>query len=90
VTSLALAAIGAASLKSGVDFQATMTRIQTQAAASKSQVEQLSGAVLKLAPSTQQGPQRLAEALYHLKSVGLDNVDAAEEPQDLQGAGRAG
>lgn len=76
VGALAIAAIGAASLKSGIDFQATMTKIQTQAGASKAQVQQLTGAVLKLAPSTEQGPQQLAEALYHLKSVGLDNVDA--------------
>ncbi len=76
IGALAIAAIGAASLKSGIDFQTMMTKIQTQAGASKAQVAQLSTAVLKLAPSTEQGPQQLAEALYHLKSVGLDNVDA--------------
>jgi TP901 family phage tail tape measure protein len=36
----------------------------------------MSTAVLQLAPSTQQGPMQLAEALYHLKSVGLDNAQA--------------
>ena len=76
VGALVIAAVGAASLKSGIEFQAMMTKIQTQAGASKSQVAQLSAEVLKLAPSTEQGPQQLAVALYHLKSVGLDNVDA--------------
>lgn len=73
---LAAAAIGAEAIKSAVDFQTQMTRIQTQAGASAGQVKQLSAAVLQLAPSTQQGPMQLAEALYHLKSVGLDDADA--------------
>jgi hypothetical protein len=50
---LAAAAIGAVAIKSAVDFQTQMTKIQTQAGASASQVKQLSAAVLQLAPSTQ-------------------------------------
>ena len=73
---LAAAAIGAAAVKEAVDFQTQMTRIQTQAGASAAQVKQLSAEVLNLAPSTQQGPMQLAEALYHLKSVGLDDAQA--------------
>jgi TP901 family phage tail tape measure protein len=73
---LAAAAIGAVAIKSAVDFQTQMTKIQTQAGASATQVKQLSAAVLQLAPSTQQGPQQLAAALYHLKSVGMDDADA--------------
>jgi len=69
-------AIAAASVDAAVKFQSTMTRIQTQAGASGAAVKQLTAQVLKLAPSTQQGPEQLAEALYHLKSVGMDNVDA--------------
>ena len=76
VGALVFAAIGAASVKMGVDFQSSMTKIQTQAGGSASDVKQLSAAVLNLAPSTQQGPIQLANALFHLKSVGLDNVDA--------------
>ncbi|WP_202237028.1 phage tail tape measure protein [Actinacidiphila reveromycinica] len=59
-----------------VDFQTEMTRIQTQAGASAKDVSTLSKQVLSLGKSTQQGPQQLSEALYHLKSVGMDNVDA--------------
>jgi len=75
---LAAGAVGAAAIASAVDFQTQMTKIQTQAGASKAQVQQLSAAVLNLAPSTQQGPMALAEALYHLKSVGLDDAQAMQ------------
>jgi TP901 family phage tail tape measure protein len=75
---LAAAAVGAAAVKEAVDFQTQMTRIQTQAGATSGQVKQLSAAVLQLAPSTQQGPMQLAEALYHLKSVGMDDAQAMQ------------
>src|SRR5580692_2263264 len=41
---LAAAAIGGAAVKSAIDFQTQMTKIQTQAGASASQVKQLSTA----------------------------------------------
>ena len=47
---LAAGAVGAAAIASAVDFQTQMTKIQTQAGASKAQVQQLSAAVLNLAP----------------------------------------
>jgi TP901 family phage tail tape measure protein len=72
----AVVAIGVASVDAAVKFQATMTRVQTQAGASAGDVKTLTAQVLKLAPATQQGPEQLAEALYHLKSVGMDNVSA--------------
>jgi TP901 family phage tail tape measure protein len=62
--------------KKAVAFEATMKRIQTQAGATAGDVGILSQQVLELGKTTQQGPQHLAEALYHLKSVGMDNVDA--------------
>jgi TP901 family phage tail tape measure protein len=78
IVGLAIAAIGAASLKAGIDFQTQMTMIQTQAGASSAQVKQLSADVLSLAPSTEQGPMQLAEGLYHLKSVGMSNAAAMQ------------
>lgn len=72
----AVVAIGVASVDAATKFQATMTRVQTQAGASSGDVKTLTAQVLKLAPATQQGPEQLAEALYHLKSVGMDNVSA--------------
>jgi integrase len=72
------AAVAAAAIKSAVDFQTEMTKIQTQAGASAAQVKQLSAAVLQLAPSTEQGPMQLAEALYHNEAVPftLAQIDA--------------
>jgi TP901 family phage tail tape measure protein len=64
------------SVKAAVTFQASMEKIHTQAGASQASVESLTKSVLKLAPSTQQGPQELALALYHLKSLGMDNAAA--------------
>src|SRR5579862_9356348 len=72
----AAVAIGVEAVKSATEFTSTMETIHTQAGATQKAVEQLTGSVLKLAPSTEQGPQQLAEALYHLKSVGLDNAAA--------------
>jgi len=69
--------IGAVAADQAVKFQAAMIRIRTQAGATAKDVGVLSNQVLELgATRAQQGPQQLAAALYHLKSVGLDNVDA--------------
>lgn len=73
------AIVGEALVKAADDavkFQSSMTKISTQAGGTARDVKVLSDAVLKLAPSTQQGPQKLSEALYHLKSVGMSNVAA--------------
>jgi TP901 family phage tail tape measure protein len=73
-------------------FQAEMTRISTQAGGTAKDVKVLSDQVLKLGTSTQQGPQHLAESLYHLKSVGMDNVQAMKalkESSDLAAVGHA-
>ena len=48
---LAAAAVGGLAIKSAVDFQTQMTKIQTQAGASKASVAALSKEVLQLAPS---------------------------------------
>lgn len=69
-------AAAAASVKFATDFQAAMTRIHTQAGGSARDVQVLSKQVLDLSKTTQQGPVQLADALYHLKSVGMDNVNA--------------
>jgi TP901 family phage tail tape measure protein len=90
VGALVVAAIGAASVKMGVNFQDAMTKVQTQAGASKAQVKQLSAEVLNLAPSTEQGPQKLALALYHLTSVGMSPVAAMvalKQASDLAAVG---
>lgn len=90
---LPVVAAGAVSVDLATKFNSAMTRIQTQAGASARDVKVLSDAVLKLAPSTQQGPVELADSLYHLKSVGMDNADAmsalknAADLANVSGAG---
>ncbi len=87
-----LAAGLAEGTKAAVEFQSEMTRISTQAGATTKDVKTLSAQVLKLGTTTQQGPQALAESLYHLKSVGMDNVSAMKalkEASDLAAVGHA-
>jgi len=84
--------IAAESVRSAVKFESSMKKIQTQAGATAGDVKTLSKQVLALAPSTQQGPEKLSEALYHLKSVGMDNVDAMKSlkvASDLAAVGGA-
>jgi TP901 family phage tail tape measure protein len=75
---LPLVAVGAVSVKMAADFEGSMRLIQTQAGGSAKDVEVLSKAVLKLATQGQHGPKELADSLYHLKSVGMDNAQAME------------
>ncbi|MFF2383773.1 phage tail tape measure protein [Streptomyces sp. NPDC058108] len=87
-----LAAGLAKGAKDASRFQAEMTRISTQAGGTAKDVKVLSDQVLKLGTTTQQGPQHLAESLYHLKSVGMDNVSAMKalkEASDLAAVGHA-
>lgn len=70
--------IGVESVKAATDFQTSMTKISTQAGGTRKDVQVLGKEVLALGTKTQQGPQELADSLYHLKSVGLDNVKAMQ------------
>jgi TP901 family phage tail tape measure protein len=93
-TTLAAGAVAGVteSVKMAVSFQTAMTKIQTQAGASAADVKQLSGEVLKLGMYAEQGPTDLANALFHLKSVGLDNADAMKalrQASDLAAVGGA-
>lgn len=67
---------GVESVKAAVNFQSSMEKIHTQAGASQKSVALLSNEVLKLGTQAQQSPKHLADALYHLKSVGLDDAEA--------------
>src|SRR3954447_6523893 len=74
--SFGIAEIGVTAVKSAIDFQSSMEKVHTQAGAAQSDIGTLSKQVLALATTSQQGPEKLAESLYHLKSVGMDNADA--------------
>lgn len=95
------AALGAAGLgavlgesaKKAVEFQTSMKLIQTQAGGTAKDVSVLSKGVLNLGKYAEQGPQQLSEAMYHLKSVGLDNVSALKDlkvASDLAAVGGSG
>lgn len=85
-------AIGAASLYASSKFGGLMEQLHTQAGYSQQAVTQLSGAVVKLAPQLAQGPDAIAEALYHIASVGIpaskaiDVVRASAEGANISGA----
>jgi TP901 family phage tail tape measure protein len=74
------AAVGVSvvSLKMGMDFQAAMELIHTQAGASQVEVNKMSKAVLGLAGKTATAPEELAAGLYHLESSGLRGAKALE------------
>ena len=72
---LPVLAAGAASVYMATKFEDSMTLIQTQAGGSAKDVKYLTDAVLKM-KDVQHSPQQLSDSLYHLKSVGMDNVAA--------------
>lgn len=63
-----IVALGAASAKMAMDFQQSMTTLQTQAGASKKQVDLLSAGVLKMAGQVGIAPDQLAQGMYHVVS----------------------
>ncbi|WDO09963.1 phage tail tape measure protein [Streptomyces murinus] len=92
VGTLAAGALAAASADMATHFQASMTKVSTQAGATRKDVKVLSDDVLALGGKVQQGPDALADSLYHLKSVGLDNAKAMKalrEASDLAAVGGA-
>ena len=72
-----LALIGAAAVKSAMDFQSSMVKIQTLVGESSKSVKELEEVVLGLSKETAQSPKELAEAMFFLKSAQLSNADAA-------------
>jgi TP901 family phage tail tape measure protein len=86
---LALGAAAATTVVMANTFNNVMKTIQTQAGGSAKDVKVLTTAVLGM-KDAQQGPDALAEALYHLKSVGLDNTQAMvdlKQASDLAAVG---
>lgn len=64
-------AVGVESVKMASSFKSTMELIATQAHAGQQEVDNMSKAVLALAPTVGIGPEKLAEGLYHVESTGL-------------------
>ena len=72
-----LAIAGGASIKFAMDYSKQMTMVQTQTGATAKDVRTLSDGILHM-KDAQHGPAELAKAMYHLKSVGMDNVAALQ------------
>lgn len=77
---LGVAVAGAAyeSVKLASNFDQAMELIHTQAGAAQSEVDRLKDEVLKLAPATGIGPEKLAEGLYHIESTGFRGKEALD------------
>lgn len=75
---LPIVAAGAAAIKMGIDFETTFRRMQGLAGVAAEEVSGLRDAVLDLAVETGQSPQQLAEALYFVRSAGIDGAAAME------------
>src|ERR1700752_677487 len=73
-----LGGIGYVSAKAAMSFQASMERIHTQAGGPQKDVTNCSAAILQMTSrmQTAQGPQQLAQGLYHLESVGMRGSQA--------------
>jgi TP901 family phage tail tape measure protein len=75
-----LLAIGTASVLLSRQFGGSMRLISTQAGASRKEMEKMKHAVLELSSSgkVKQSPKELADALFHIESVGFRGSKALE------------
>ncbi len=71
------AALGIAA-NAAINFDQQMELVHTQAGASQQEVDTLKDKVLALAEATGVGPDKLAEGLYHVESVGFRGAQAMD------------
>lgn len=57
-------------------FQSQMEKLRTQTGATQAEVGRMSKGVLSLATSVGTGPTSLAEALYHIQSIGIRGAES--------------
>ena len=67
---LPIALLGGYAVKSAMDFQTSMTRVQTQAGASAKEIKVLGSAILGLSGKVAQSPEELAKGLFYIESAG--------------------
>lgn len=85
-------AVGAASVKMAMDFEHSMSLIQTQAGGSAAEVKNLTKQVMDFAASgrSTHGPKQLADALYHIESVGYRGAKAMRILQSAEALATTG
>ena len=75
---LPIVAAGAAGVKMAVDFDSSMTRIQSLVGLSASEVDGMRDSVMSLSGDTATAPKELADALFFATSAGLESAEALE------------
>ena len=73
-----LLAAGAASIKLSLDFQKSMTKIQTLVGRTAEEIEVMKAGIMEMSTKTAKSPVELAEGLYFLESAGLSGANAME------------
>src|SRR5829696_5579882 len=87
---LPIVAAGGAAVKMAGDFNQSFTRMTSLANVSASEINGLKDSVKGLAGETGRAPNELAEALYFLRSSGLDSAEAMEALEVSAQASAAG
>jgi TP901 family phage tail tape measure protein len=75
---LPIVAVGAAAVKMSMDFDQAFAQMQGLAGVSADEIDGLKESVMGLAGETGRAPQELAEALYFIRSSGLEGQRALE------------
>ena len=73
-----LLAAGAASIKLSLEFQKSMTKIQTLVGRTAEEIEVMKAGIMEMSTKTAKSPVELAEGLYFLESAGLSGANAME------------
>ena len=73
-----IALAGAASIKLSLDFQKSMTKIQTLVGKTGAEIEVMKAGIMEMSTKTAKSPVELAEGLYFLESAGLRGANAME------------
>ena len=83
---LPMVAVAGESVKMAMNFQQTMEMLKTNAGVAQGAIAGLSEQVLALAPQVGAGPEKLAEALYHIESAGNGIWSTAQQMDILKTA----
>ena len=73
-----IAGAAAGAFKMAMDFESSMTQIQSLVGRSAEEVEELSVSVKRLAGETARSPKELADAMFFITSAGLDAAAATK------------
>ena len=90
MVTLPLLAAGGASLKMSMDFQKSMTKIQTLVGRTDQDIERMKAGIMDMSLETAKSPVELAEGLYFLESAGLSGANAMETLETVAKGSAAG